>query len=159
MYHALCEATARTFESPGRLRRSAPYKGLSPLAPLRGYPHMHQTVYRKISGLNFCQNGKETITTKKSREELEKEYAEATAKLKQYQHRGQRYENRIRYYTEGERKKRNHRLITRGGAVESIVPEVRGMSERAFFLLMEKVFSLPEVAALVSQATDQQEGG
>mgnify|MGYP001107680022 CR=1 FL=1 len=70
----------------------------------------------------------------KSREELEKEYAEATAKLEQYQHRGQRYENRIRYYTQGERKKRNHRLITRGGAVESIVPEVRGMSERAFFL-------------------------
>jgi len=72
---------------------------------------------------------------------------------------GQRYENRIRYYTQGERKKRNHRLITRGGAVESIAPEVRGMSERAFFLLMEKVFSLPEVAALVSHATDQQEGG
>lgn len=96
---------------------------------------------------------------KKSREELEKECAEAAAKLEQYQHRGQRYENRIRYYTQGERKKRNHRLITRGGAVESIVPEVRGMSERAFFLLMEKVFSLPEVAALVSQATDQQEGG
>ena len=95
---------------------------------------------------------------KKTREELGKEYAEAAAKLEQYQHRGQRYENRIRYYTQGERKKRNHRLITRGGAVESIVPEVRGMSERAFFL-MEKVFSLPEVAALVSHATDQQEGG
>jgi hypothetical protein len=55
MYRALCEATARTCESPGRLRRSAPYKGLvspvgsvvrwtcatgthRPLAPLRGYP-------------------------------------------------------------------------------------------------------------------------
>ena len=49
--------------------------------------------------------------------------------------------------------------LSRGGAVESIAPEVRGMSERAFFLLMEKVFSLPEVAALVSQATDQQESG
>ncbi len=43
--------------------------------------------------------------------------------------------------------------------MESIAPEVRGMSERAFFLLMEKVFSLPEVAALVSQANHQQEGG
>ena len=68
-------------------------------------------------------------------------------------------ENRIHYYTEGERKKWNHRLITRGAAVESVAPEVRSMSERAFFLLMEKVFSLPEVAALVSRATDQQEGG
>ena len=95
----------------------------------------------------------------KSREELEKEYAEATTKLEQYQHKGQRLENRIKYYQQGDRKKRNHRLITRGAAVESIVPEVRGMSERAFFVLMEQVFSLPEVAALVSRATDQQEGG
>ena len=97
--------------------------------------------------------------TKKSREELEKEYTEATAELEQYQHRQQRLENRIRYYTDGDRKKRNHRLITRGAAVESIVPEVRGMSERAFFLLVEQVFSLPEVAALVSRATEQTEGG
>ena len=95
----------------------------------------------------------------KSREELEKEYAEATTELGHYQHRQQRLENRIRYYTEGERKKRNHRLITRGAAVESIVPEVRGMSERAFFVLMEQIFSLPEVTAMVSRAADQQEGG
>ena len=96
---------------------------------------------------------------KKSRKELEKECAEAATKAEQYQHQAQRLENRYHDYQESKRKKRNHRLITRGGAVESIVPEVRGMSERAFFLLMEKVFSLPEVAALVSQATDQQEGG
>ena len=95
----------------------------------------------------------------KSREELEKEYTEGEIKLGQYLHKQQRLENRVRYYTEGERKKRSHRLITRGGAVESIVPEVRGMSERSFFVLMEQVFSLPEVAALVSQAADQQEDG
>ena len=84
---------------------------------------------------------------------------EATAKKEQYEHRGQRLENRIRYYTEGERTKRNHRLITRGAAVESIVPEVKGMSESGFYKLAEQIFSLPEVAALVSRATDQQEGG
>ena len=92
---------------------------------------------------------------KKTREELEKQCAEAKVKVEQYQHRGQRYENRIRYYTQGERKKRNHRLITRGGAVESIVPEVRGMSERAFFLLMEKVFSLYGIHGLLDLLTDQ----
>ena len=95
----------------------------------------------------------------KTREELQKELDEANAQLEQYQHRCQRLENRLCYYTDGERKKRTHRLITRGAAVESVAPEVRGMSERAFFLLVEKVFSLPEVAALVSHATDQQEGG
>ena len=95
----------------------------------------------------------------KSREELEKQCAEAETKVEQYQHEGQRLENRIKYYQQGDRKKRNHRLITRGAAVESIVPGVRGMSERTFYVLMEQVFSLPVVTALVSRATDQQEDG
>ena len=95
----------------------------------------------------------------KTREELQKELDEANAQLEQYQHRCQRLENRLRYCTEGERKKRNHRLITRGADVESVAPEVRGMSQTAFRLLVEEVFSLPEVTALVSRATDQQEGG
>lgn len=95
----------------------------------------------------------------KTREELQKELDEANAQLEQYQHRCQRLENRIRYYTEGERKKRNHRLITRGADVESVAPEVRGMSQSVFRILVEQIFSLPEVAALVSRATDQQEGG
>ena len=94
----------------------------------------------------------------KTREELQKELDEANAQLEQYQHRCQRLENRLRYYTEGERKKRNHRLITRGADVESVAPEVRGMSQTTFRLLVEEVFSLPEVAALVSRAVDQQEG-
>ena len=95
----------------------------------------------------------------KTREELQKELDEANAQLEQYQHRCQRLENRLRYYTEGERKKRNHRLITRGADVESVAPEVRGMSQTAFRLLVEEVFSLPEVTDLVSRVTDQQEGG
>ena len=95
----------------------------------------------------------------KSREELEKEYAENVAKLEQYRHKNQRLENRIRYYTEGDRKKRTHRLITRGAEVESVVPEVQGMSQSAFRILVEQIFSLPEVAALVNRAANQQEDG
>ena len=53
---------------------------------------------------------------KKSQEELQEEYDEAVIKREQYQHQCQRLENRIRYYTEGERKKRNHRLIEIGRA-------------------------------------------
>ena len=79
--------------------------------------------------------------------------------MERYQHKGQRLENRIKYYQQRDRKKRNHRLITRGAALESVAPEVRGMSERAFFVLIEKVFSLPEVAAMVSRAVGQQEDG
>ena len=95
----------------------------------------------------------------KSREELEKECAEAATKAEQYKHQAQRLENRYHDYQESKRKKRNHRLITRGADVESVAPEVRGMSQAAFRTLVEQIFSLPEVVALVSRATDQQEGG
>ena len=94
----------------------------------------------------------------KTREDLEKELAEANTKLEQYQHKGQRLENRIRYYQQGERRKRTHRLITRGAAVESIAPAVRSMGELEFYSLMEQVFSMPEVAALVSRSVAR-EGG
>ena len=39
---------------------------------------------------SFVLPRRRSNTMDKSREELEKEYAEATAKLEQYQHRGQR---------------------------------------------------------------------
>ncbi len=95
----------------------------------------------------------------KSHEELQKELDEATAKLEQYQHQQWRLENRLNDYKETRRRKRNHRLITRGADVESVAPEVRGMSQSAFRLLVEQIFSLPEVAVLVRRAIDQQEGG
>lgn len=84
--------------------------------------------------------------------EIEKKQQERTAneqKMAQYQHQNERIDQRIRYLTEGERKKRNHRLITRGAAVESIAPAVKEMSEVAFYSLAEKIFSLPEVKKLV----------
>jgi len=96
---------------------------------------------------------------KKTREELQKELDEANIKLEQYQHQQQRLENRLNDYKEIRRRKRNHRLITRGAEVESVAPEVRGMSQTAFRLLVEQIFSLPEVTALVRRAIDPQEGG
>ena len=95
----------------------------------------------------------------KSREELQKEHDEAVAKRVQYQHQVQRLENRIRDQREAERKRRRHHLITRGAEVESVAPKVRGLSQAAFRTLVEKIFSLPEVAALVNHAIDQQEDG
>ena len=138
------------------MRRFAAIPCLCPTTKHR----LTRPLYCKSKAVFFVKNSssKELIITQKSRKELERELAKANAKVEQYQHQAQRLENRLRYYADGERKKRNHRLITRGAAVESIAPEVRSMSERAFFLLVEKVFSLPEVAALVSHATDQQEG-
>ncbi len=95
---------------------------------------------------------------KKSMEELQKEHDEAVVKREQYQHQAQRLENRIRDQREAERKRRRHHLITRGAEVESVAPEVRSLSQAAFRTLVEQIFSLAEVTALVSHATDQQEG-
>ena len=91
-------------------------------------------------------------------EKLKQEKTVTEQTLAQCQRRKARLENRIRYLSDGERKKRNHRLITRGAAVESIVPAVKVMNEPDFFNLMERVFSLPEVRKLVKDAAPE-EGG
>ena len=93
----------------------------------------------------------------KTIEQLEAEKAELEKRLAQEQHKIQRYENRITYYEKGERQKRAHRLITRGAAVESIVPEVRGMGETDFYTLMEKIFSMPEARAAVRAAVQMED--
>ena len=85
----------------------------------------------------------------KTIEQLRAEKAKAERELTQARHQDQRLKNRINYYAEGERKKRNHRLITRGAAVESVAPEVKGMGEADFYSLVEKIFSLPAVNALL----------
>ena len=85
----------------------------------------------------------------KSLEELRQEYAENEARLRQYQHRAQRLEQRQKYYEKGERQKRAHRLITRGAAVESVAPAVKSMTEREFYELAERIFDLPEVQAML----------
>lgn len=52
--------------------------------------------------------------------ELEAEKVENERKLSQLQHKKQQLENRITYYEKGDRRKRAHRLITRGAAIESV---------------------------------------
>ena len=43
-------------------------------------------------------------------------------------------------------------MITRGAAIESIVPETRPMSETEFYEMMEYILSMPEVNSLVMRA-------
>ena len=80
--------------------------------------------------------------------------ADFERKLRQTKHRYQRIEQQIKYLQDGERKKRSHRLITRGAAVESIAPLVKGMSEREFYELVQRIFDLPEVKALLPKDGD-----
>ena len=45
------------------------------------------------------------------------------------------------YYEKGDRRKRAHRLITRGAAIESIAPLTKVLTETEFYAFAEK--SLP----------------
>ena len=95
----------------------------------------------------------------KTLSELEAERAACEQQLAQLQHKVQRYENRIAYCEKGERRKRTHRLITRGAAVESVAPTVKALTEVEFYALAESVFGMPEVQALLSEALHAHDQG
>ena len=53
----------------------------------------------------------------------------------------QRLENLDEYYKRGERAKRAHRLITKGAAIEHLLPESKEMEDADFFQMMQKILS------------------
>ena len=95
----------------------------------------------------------------KSLFQLEAERAACERQFVQLQHKVQQYENRIAYCEKGERRKRTHRLITRGAAVESVAPTVKVLTEVEFYALVESIFSLPEVQTLLAEAIHAHDQG
>ena len=91
------------------------------------------------------------ISKNQTKAELVREQGVIERELSQTKHRYQRLEQQIKYLQDGERKKRSHRLITRGAAVESVVPAVKSLSEREFYELVERIFDLPEAKALLPE--------
>ena len=92
------------------------------------------------------------MSKQKSLAELEAVRAACEQKLAQLQRKAQQYESRIAYCEKGERRKRTHRLITRGAAVESVAPTVKILTEVEFYAFAESIFSLPEVQTLLAEA-------
>ena len=86
--------------------------------------------------------------------EIETKIKEAERELEQESHNLARLKNRKAYYENGERQKRAHRLITRGAAIESLVPPVKDMSEVEFYELADKIFELPEVKSLIAKGVN-----
>ena len=82
---------------------------------------------------------------------IEKQIKQTERELEQESHNLARLKNRKTYYESGERQKRAHRLITRGAAIESLVPPVKDMSEVEFYKLAEKIFALTEVKNLIAR--------
>ena len=87
-------------------------------------------------------------------EKLQAEKEKIERQLAQEQHKIQRLEDRAAYYEKGDRRKRAHRLITRGAAMESIAPLAKVLTETEFYNFTEKAFALPEVKALLMEAVN-----
>ena len=87
-------------------------------------------------------------------EKLRGEQEKDQALLRQLQHQQQRLQNRISYIEKGERQKRAHRLITKGAAIEKLMPSSKDMSEADFFSMMEQILTLPEALPLLPKEGD-----
>ena len=92
-------------------------------------------------------------------EKLQAEKEKVERQLVQEQHKIQRLENRAAYYEKGERRKRAHRLITRGAAIESVAPLTKVLSETEFYAFAEQVFTLPDTQRLLTDAVSNHAGG
>ena len=92
-------------------------------------------------------------------EKLQAEKEKVERQLAHEQHKIQRLENRAAYYEKGERRKRAHRLITRGAAIESVAPLTKVLSETEFYAFAEQVFTLPDTQRLLTDAVSNHTGG
>ena len=84
-------------------------------------------------------------------EKLRTEKEQNEKKVEQLDHRIQRLENRIKYYQDGERKRRTHRLCTIAGTLESIAPEIKELDSTEVMELLEYVFHKEDVHRAVQR--------
>ena len=94
------------------------------------------------------------MTKQKTVPELKAELAANERQLTQLRHKQQQIENRRSYYEKGDRRKRAHRLITRGAAVESVAPLAKVLTETEFYAFAEKALAIPEVKGLLIEAVN-----
>lgn len=96
---------------------------------------------------------------KKEIKTLQAEKENIERQLAQEQHKIQRLENLAAYYEKGERRKRAHRLITRGAAIESVAPQTKELGETEFYTFAEQVFALTDTQRLLTKTVRDHAGG
>lgn len=94
------------------------------------------------------------MSKQKTIPELKAEIAANERQLTQLWHK-QQLENRRSYYEKGDRRKRAHRLITRGAAIESVAPLAKILTETEFYAFAEKALAFPEVKGLLMEAVNE----
>lgn|GEM_PF-4085871 len=86
---------------------------------------------------------------------MEKQCETTERQLEQEQHKLTRLQNRASYLKKAQRKQRNKRLILKGVAVETIMPDTEYLSQEDFYLLAEQIYQLDAVQELVERATEK----
>ena len=95
------------------------------------------------------------MSKQKTIPELKAEIAASERQLAQLRHKQQQLENRRSYYEKGDRRKRAHRLIIRGAAIESVASMTKVLTETEFYAFAEKTFAVPEVKGLLMEAVNE----
>ena len=84
-------------------------------------------------------------------ERLKTEKETNEKEIEQINHKITRLENRQKYFEDGERKRRTHRLCTIAGTLESIAPEIKELDITEVMELLEYVFHRDDVQQAVSR--------
>ena len=84
-------------------------------------------------------------------EKLRAEKEKNEKKIEQLTHKITRLENRQKYYEDGERKRRTHRLCTIAGTLESIAPDIKELDITDVMELLEYVFHKEDIQQAVSR--------
>ena len=91
-------------------------------------------------------------------DQLCSEKAEAERKRDQAQRQANHYANQIKYVQKRSRSERTHRLCIIGGAVESIAPIFKDLTEPKIIFLMGRIFDLPQVQELIRRREVKPDG-
>ena len=84
-------------------------------------------------------------------ERLKAEKEKNEKEIEQINHKITRLENRQKYFEDGERKRRTHRLCTIAGTLESIAPEIKELDITEVMELLEYVFHKEDVHRAVQR--------
>ena len=91
-------------------------------------------------------------------DQLRSEQEEAQRKRDQAQRQANRYANQIEYAQKRSRSERTHHLCIIGGAVVSVAPIFKDLTETDIVYLMGQIFELPQVQTLLRKREVKPDG-
>ena len=91
-------------------------------------------------------------------DQLRSEKEEAQRKRDQAQRQANRYANQIEYVQKRSRSERTHHLCIIGGAVESVAPIFKDLTEPEILFLVGQILELPQVQTLLRKREVKPDG-